>query len=137
MKEKKKLDNIAPSDNLETTATEVKSAEEQITETNVTETPLIVTDDTVTQQVHYKQLSPAMMVTRRFFRSRLSIVGLAMLVFLFLFSFLGPVFMHWFGYKWGETTTDDSIKIVHAGEWVEYVDAQGNVLKRISTTTRK
>ncbi len=48
MKEKKKLDNIAPSDNLETTATEVKSAEEQIIETNVTETPLIVTDDTVT-----------------------------------------------------------------------------------------
>ena len=85
MNEKNKLDNNAPSDNLETTATEVKSAEEQIIETNVTETPLIVTDDTVTQQIHYKQLSPAMMVTRRFFRSRLSIVGLAMLVFLFLF----------------------------------------------------
>ena len=35
-----------------------------------------ITDDNVEQQVHYKQLSPALMVARRFFRSRLSLVGL-------------------------------------------------------------
>ena len=39
----------------------------------------------------YKEMSPIRLVLRRFFRSKLSIVGLVMIVFLFLFSFLGPV----------------------------------------------
>ncbi len=40
-------------------------------------------------------LSPGMMVAKRFFRSKLSMVGLLMLVALFVFSFLGPVFSPW------------------------------------------
>ena len=40
-------------------------------------------------------LSPGMMVAKRFFRSKLSIVGLVMLVALFLFSFVGPLFSPW------------------------------------------
>ena len=47
-------------------------------------------------------LSPTRMVLRRFFRSKLSIVGLVMLASLFLFSWLGPVFYT----RWGETETD-------------------------------
>ncbi len=39
----------------------------------------------------YKEMSPMRLVLRRFFRSKLSIVGLVMIVALFLFSFLGPV----------------------------------------------
>lgn len=39
-----------------------------------------------------KVLSPGMTVLKRFFRSKLSMVGLIALVVLFLFSFLGPVF---------------------------------------------
>ena len=35
-------------------------------------------------------LSPGMMVAKRFFRSKLSILGLVMLIALFLFSFIGP-----------------------------------------------
>ena len=38
----------------------------------------------------YKEMSPFRLVMRRFFRSKLSIVGLIMIVFLFLFSFLCP-----------------------------------------------
>ena len=38
-------------------------------------------------------MSPARMVIRRFFRSKLSIVGLVMVVGLFLFSFVGPLFI--------------------------------------------
>ena len=38
-----------------------------------------------------KLMSPTRMVMRRFFRSRLSIVGLIMVVSLFLFSFVGPL----------------------------------------------
>lgn len=40
-------------------------------------------------------LSPGMMVAKRFFRSKLSIIGLTMLVLLFLISFIGPVFSRW------------------------------------------
>ena len=42
-------------------------------------------------EVTYKEMSPLQMVFRRFFRSKLSIVGLVMIAFLFIFSFLGPV----------------------------------------------
>ena len=52
----------------------------------------------------YKEMSPIRLVLRRFFRSKLSIVGLVMIVFLFLFSFLGPVIYN----VWGETTVDRS-----------------------------
>ena len=50
----------------------------------------------------YKEMSPFKLILRRFFRSRLSVVGLIMLVFLFTFSFLGPVIYN----KWGETEVD-------------------------------
>ncbi len=39
----------------------------------------------------YKEMSPMRLILRRFFRSKLSIIGLVMIVVLFLFSFLGPV----------------------------------------------
>lgn len=39
-----------------------------------------------------KVLSPGMTVLKRFFRSKLSVVGLVILVALFLFSFIGPLF---------------------------------------------
>ncbi len=40
---------------------------------------------------NYKAISPSRMVIKRFFRSSLSIAGLCMIIFVFLFSFLGPV----------------------------------------------
>ena len=46
-------------------------------------------------------LSPARLVLKRFFRSKLSIVGLCMFIFLLLFSFLGPLFV-----PWGESEVD-------------------------------
>lgn len=39
-----------------------------------------------------KVLSPGMLVAKRFFRNRLAIVGMVILIFMFTFSFLGPVF---------------------------------------------
>ncbi len=47
-------------------------------------------------------MSPGRMVARRFFRSKLSIIGLVMLAALILFSWLGPVVYT----RWGETETD-------------------------------
>jgi len=39
-----------------------------------------------------KSLSPGMLVFKRFIRNKLAVVGLAILVFMFIFSFLGPLF---------------------------------------------
>lgn len=47
-------------------------------------------------------MSPTRMVVRRFFRSKLSIVGLVMIIGLFLFSFVGPLVYN----EWGETEVD-------------------------------
>ena len=55
-------------------------------------------------------LSPGMMVAKRFFRSKLSMVGLLILVALFLFSFLGPLFSPWA--KNGEPVVDhENLKV--------------------------
>lgn len=51
-------------------------------------------------------LSPGMMVAKRFFRSKLSVVGLTILVILFLFSFIGPMFSQWS--DGGERIKDDA-----------------------------
>ena len=53
-------------------------------------------------------MSPTRMVVRRFFRSKLSILGLIMVVGLFLFSFVGPLFL-------ADTTADYS----DDGKWGE------------------
>ncbi len=51
---------------------------------------------------HVRLMSPGRMVMRRFFRSKLSVVGLTMIVALFLFCWLGPLVYT----AWGETTVD-------------------------------
>ncbi len=48
-------------------------------------------------------ISPARLVVKRFFRSKLSIIGLCMFIFLLIFSFLGPLFV-----PWGESEADRS-----------------------------
>ena len=52
-------------------------------------------------------MSPTRMVLRRFFRSKLSVVGLIMIVALFLFCWAGPLVYT----QWGETTQDKSGKV--------------------------
>ncbi|MBQ8720507.1 MAG: ABC transporter permease [Clostridia bacterium] len=68
-----------------------------------------------------KLMSPTQMVLRRFFRSKLSIVGLVMVVSLFLFSFLGPVVYR----QWGEIQPDDSGKINYTTTVVTVTDENG------------
>lgn len=48
-----------------------------------------------------KSLSPMQLVLKRFFRSKLSIIGLAMIIFLLLFCWVGPFFS-----PYGEGTVD-------------------------------
>ena len=50
-----------------------------------------------------KALSPAATIAKRFFRSKLSVIGLVTIIVLFVFAFIGPLFS-----PWGETEVDFS-----------------------------
>ena len=80
---------------LETVA---KEAEVKAADTADTDEPL---------DKNVRLMSPTRMVMRRFFRSKLSVAGLIMIVALFLFCWLGPVVYT----QWGETTQDKSGKV--------------------------
>lgn len=69
-----------------------------------------------------KLMSPTRMVLRRFFRSKLSIIGLIMVVGLFVFSFFGPMIYD----GWGETELDESGKIIYTTTTVTVTDDDGN-----------
>ena len=69
-----------------------------------------VEDTEVPLDKNVRLMSPTRMVVRRFFRSKLSIIGLIMVIGLFLFSFLGPVVYT----EWGEIELDESGKTEYA-----------------------
>ena len=77
---------------------------------DVENAPEMVEDDSLEKNV--RLLSPTRMVLRRFFRSKLSIIGLVMVVALILFSWVGPVFFH----SWGQIETDRTGKIQYYSE---------------------
>ena len=79
-----------------------------------------------TEQVEetYKEMSPIKLILRRFFRSRLSVVGLIILVLLFAFSFLGPLVYN----QWGETEVDRTQVITYVEEEKTYKNEYGEVI---------
>ena len=101
---------------------ELELKEKDIQETVDTETPL---------DKNVRLMSPTQMLIRRFFRSKLSIIGLIMVVSLFLFCFLGPVVYT----KWGETDIDKSGKLQYGSTPKEYV--VDGVTYKIMETTEK
>ena len=50
-----------------------------------------ISGDEIIVEENFRVISPGRMVAKRFFRSKLSIAGLCMIVFVFLFSFVGPL----------------------------------------------
>ena len=64
-----------------------------------------VTDAEKPLDKNVRLLSPTRMVVRRFLRSKLSIVGLVMLISLFVFCWLGPVVYN----RWGEIETERGV----------------------------
>jgi peptide/nickel transport system permease protein len=67
-------------------------------------------------------MSPSRMVLRRFFRSKLSVVGLCLLIGLFLFCWLGPLLYT----QWGSSEADMNGKLTYTQSEVTYVDEFGN-----------
>ncbi len=87
---------------------EKKTMEPAVDETVDTELPL---------DKNVRLMSPARMVVRRFFRSKLSILGLIMVIGLFLFSFVGPLIYT----EWGEIELDESGKTEYSVTETTYV----------------
>ena len=75
--------------------------EETAEETVAEEVAVSEEEETKSIADSVKALSPTRLVLKRFFRSKLSIVGLVLIIGLFLFSFLGPLFS-----PYGETEID-------------------------------
>ena len=69
-----------------------KEIKEQIIEEE--EEEIIVEENEAPLDKTLKLMSPTRMVVRRFFRSKLSVIGLIMVIGLFLFSFVGPYIYH-------------------------------------------
>jgi len=86
---------------------ELKNEEVVSQETVDTEAPL---------DKNVRLMSPTRMVVRRFFRSKLSIIGLIMVIGLFLFSFVGPLIYT----QWGEIELDESGKTEYATSVTTY-----------------
>lgn len=74
-------------------------------------------------------LSPGMMVAKRFFRSKLSVIGLVTLIVLFLFSFVGPLFSPWSAND-GKTpdVADEPIYQLVVAQKIEYVTEDGETV---------
>ena len=66
-------------------------------------------------------MSPGRMVARRFFRSKLSVLGLVLIVFLFAFCWIGPLFYN----EWDQTEVDYSGKTEHVQTLITYKDENG------------
>ena len=105
-------------DNLEDVSSEVTVAESEFEDEVIKE-----------QEETFKQMSPVRLIFRRFFRSKLSVVGLVLIAALFLFSFLGPVFS-----PYGQAEQDQTTVFIETIQPVDIKDAQGNVLYTIYET---
>ena len=103
-------------------------------ELNEKQLPQETVDTEVPLDKNIKLMSPTRMVVRRFFRSRLSILGLIMVVGLFLFSFLGPLVYT----QWGEIELDESGKTEYATSVTTYtVDGVEYTLHQTTETFLK
>ena len=95
------------------------NVEASVSETEGTVVP--VAEETLADRV--KVVSPLKLVFKRFFRSRLSVVGLSIFLAVLVFSFLGPVFV-----PWGESEIDrsESYRIYYSNIRVPTKDEEGN-----------
>lgn len=83
--------------------------------------PTPAVEEDVPLDKNVRLMSPARMVMRRFFRSKLSVIGLVMIVSLFLFCWIGPLVYT----QWGETQQDMSGKVEFTQETITYVGEDG------------
>ena len=78
-------------------------------------------EETEPHEKTIKLMSPTQMVLRRFFRSKLSVIGLIMIISLFLFCWIGPLVYT----QWSATDIDKSGKVDVSQKTIIYTDEQG------------
>ncbi|MBE5744642.1 MAG: ABC transporter permease [Clostridiales bacterium] len=83
-----------------------------------------------------KVLSPGRMVAKRFFRSRLSMVGLITLLVLFLFSFFGPMFSPYKGVDNMGQVVDNKAVVTYYPEAFETINEDGETIKGFIITEK-
>lgn len=88
---------------------EAKSVVESVEESEATRAPEEEEEPNI-EEITGRTLSPGRIVAKRFFRSKLSLTGLIILIILFLFSFIGPLF-DFLPFIWGEKESDYSSAI--------------------------
>lgn len=96
MNESEKIESVAEEGTFEEvveSVTEETVATEENEQAEKAETPAEKKEEFLADNI--RVMSPGKMVAKRFFRSKLSIFGLVVIVFLFLFSFIGPLFSPW------------------------------------------
>ena len=107
----------------------LKNASEEVVETTVTAPVETQEEDLHGENLNdrVRVLSPGMMVAKRFFRSKLSILGLVMLIALFVFSFAGPIFSQWA--EGGQPIKDTSTsKEIILSERIKFITEDGDVV---------
>ena len=99
-------------------------------------------DEEVPLDKNLKLMSPTRMVLRRFFKSKLSVIGLVMVIGLFLFAFVGPYIYHAFvpatgilgnneGRGWQQDEKDERTKNEYTqSEYTIQVDGKDIVIKQ-------
>ena len=81
-----------------------------------------------------KLLSPGRLVLKRFFRSKLSVIGLAVLIAFFVISFFGPLLRFCCPFVWGQDEVDrTSGSAVWEPVKINYIDAEGNSYETYET----
>ncbi len=98
----------------------------ELKEKDIQETP-----ESTPMDKNVRLMSPNQMLIRRFFRSKLSVVGLVMVVSLFLFCFAGPLVYT----AWGETDLDESGKTDYMVS--EYTYTEDGVTYTVHQTNEK
>lgn len=106
----------------ETKAEETKVEEAKAEESKTEESFSRQADDSMERNL--KLMSPSQMVLRRFFRSKLSVIGIIMIVSLFLFCWVGPLVYT----KWEARDIDETRTTVYAKSEIEYVDENGETV---------
>ena len=123
MEEKKQDEKIesvlAEAEEAESNVENARALEEEMPETAAeAEAVLDAADEEKPLDKNIKLMSPTRMVLRRFFRSKLSVAGLVMLIVLFAFCWLGPAFYR----TWDEDDYDRTGKIEYSAPYECEVD---------------
>lgn len=87
----------------------VTETTEELAKENIAEEVAVIdeTEESEIEAATSRTISPARMVLKRFFRSKLSMTGLIILIVLFFFSFVGPLFQ-FLPFVWPEQESDYS-----------------------------